>query len=62
MFLVNMSFISRVKWTIFIFHEWRSHEYNLIIVHFTSEIKDIFNKKHLNFLFIIYKFSHNLLR
>ena len=26
MFLLNMSFISRVKWTIFIFHEWRSHE------------------------------------
>ena len=26
----------------------------IIIVHFTSEIKDIFNKKHLNFLFIIY--------
>ena len=53
MFLLNMSYISRVKWTIFIFHEWR----NTIIVHFTSEIKDIFNKKRLNFLFIIYKFS-----
>ena len=39
MFLLNMSFISRVKWTIFII-----------------EIKDIFNKKHLNFHFIIYKF------
>ena len=26
MFLLNMSFISRVKWTIFIFHEWRSHD------------------------------------
>ena len=26
MFLLNMSFISRVKWTIFIFHEWQSHE------------------------------------
>ena len=26
------------------------------IVHFTREIKDMFNKKHLNFLFIIYKF------
>ena len=26
MFLLNMSFISRVKWTIFIFHEWRSQE------------------------------------
>ena len=26
MFLLNMSFISRVKWTIFMFHEWRSHE------------------------------------
>ena len=26
MFLLNMSFISRVKLTIFIFHEWRSHE------------------------------------
>ena len=26
MFLLNMYFISRVKWTIFIFHEWRSHE------------------------------------
>ena len=26
MFLLNMSFISQVKWTIFIFHEWRSHE------------------------------------
>ena len=25
-FVLNMSFISRVKWTIFIFHEWRSHE------------------------------------
>ena len=41
MFLLNMSFISRVQWT---------------IVHFTREIKDIFNKKYLNFLFIIYKF------
>ena len=44
MFLLNMSFISRVKWTIFIFHEWRSHEWNIIIVHFSSEIKDIFIK------------------
>ena len=26
MFLLIMSFISLVKWTIFIFHEWRSHE------------------------------------
>ena len=26
MFLFNMCFISRVKWTIFIFHEWRSHK------------------------------------
>ena len=51
MFLLYMSFILRVKWTIY----W-SHEWNIIIVHFTSEIKDIFNKKHLNFLFIIYKF------
>ena len=51
MFLLNMSFISQVKWTLFIFNEWR------IIVNFTSEIKDIFNKKHLNFLFIIYKFT-----
>ena len=42
MFLLNMSFISRVKWTIFIFHEWRSQELNIIIVHFTSEIKDKF--------------------
>ena len=25
------------------------------IVHLTSEIKDVFNKKHLKFLFIIYK-------
>ena len=24
--LLNMSFISQVKWTIFIFHEWRSQE------------------------------------
>ena len=30
--------------------------WNIIIVHFTSEIKGIFNKKHLNFLFIIYIF------
>ena len=29
---------------------------DIIIVNFTSEIKDIFSKKHLNFLFIIYKF------
>ena len=28
----------------------------LIIVHYMSEIKYISNKKHLNFLFIIYKF------
>ena len=34
----------RVKWKIFIFHEWRSHEWNIHIFHFTSEIKDIFNK------------------
>ena len=26
MFLSSLSFISQVKWTIFIFHEWRSHE------------------------------------
>ena len=26
MFLLHMSFISRVKWTIFIFHEWQGHE------------------------------------
>ena len=25
MFLLKMPFISRVKWTIFIFHEWRSN-------------------------------------
>ena len=49
MFLLNMSFISRVKWTIFIFHEWQSHECNIIIVHFTSKIKDIFNKKTFEF-------------
>ena len=34
----------RVKWKIFIFHEWRSHEWNIHIFHFTSEIKDIFNR------------------
>ena len=61
MFLLNMSFTSRVKWTTFIFHEWRSHSYNINIVHFTHEIKDIFNKKHLNFLFIL-QISHILLR
>ena len=44
MFLLKKSFISRVNWTIFIFHESQ------------SEIKDMFNKKHLNFPFIIYKF------
>ena len=44
-----------------LFQEW-SGQYlyfmsgEVINVHFTSEIKDIFNKKHLNFLFIIYKF------
>ena len=26
MFLLNMSFILRVKWTIFIFYEWRSYD------------------------------------
>ena len=26
MFLLNIAFISQVKWTIFIFHEWRSQE------------------------------------
>ena len=62
MFVLNMSFISRVKWTIFIFHEWQSHKLNIIIVHFTSEIKDIFNKKHLNFLFYYLQISHNILR
>ena len=56
MFSLNMSFVSRVNWTIFIFHEWRSQEGNILYVRFTSEIKDIFNQKHLNFLFIIYKF------
>ena len=35
-----------------IFHVWRSHERNIIIVHFTSEIKDIFNKKHLIFFLL----------
>ena len=44
MFLLNMSFISRVKLTIFIFHEWQSHELNIIIVHFTSEIKTYLTK------------------
>ena len=48
MFLLNMSFISQVKWTMFIFHEWQS---------ITREIKDILNKKRLNFIFFIYKFS-----
>ena len=56
MFLLNMSFISRVKWTIFIFHEWRSHEWNIIIVHFSSEIKDIFNKKTFEFSFYYIQF------
>ena len=27
MFLLNMSFISRVKWAIFIFHEWNKKTY-----------------------------------
>ena len=62
MFLLNMSFISRVKWTIFIFHEWQSHECNIIIVHFTSEIKDIFNKKTFEFSFYYLQIFHNLLR
>ena len=34
----------RVNWKIFIFHEWRSHEWNIHIFYFTSEIKAIFNK------------------
>ena len=57
MFLLNMSIISLVKWTLFIFYEWRSHSWNIIIVHFTSEIKDIFNKKNVWNFFFIYKFS-----
>ena len=56
MFLLNMSFISRVKWTIFIFHG------NIINVHFMSEIKDILNKKIFEFSFYYLHISHNLLR
>ena len=48
MFLLNMSFISQVKWTIFIFHE--------IIVHFWSEIKDTFNKNILIFFLLFTKY------
>ena len=44
MFLLNMSFISLVKGTIIIFHSWLPHSWNINIVHFTREIKDIFNK------------------
>ena len=42
MFLLNMAFISP------------SEVENIHIFHFTSEIKAIFSKNHLNFLFIIY--------
>ena len=46
----------------YVFYFTREVDNNYIdIVHFTSEIKDIFNKKHLNFLFIIYKFPINFL-
>ena len=45
----------RVKRKIFISYEWQSHTWYIHIFHLTSEIKVIFNKKHLNFLFIIYK-------
>ena len=66
MFLLNMYFIgfnSRVKRTIFTFHEWRSQEFNIMIVHYTSEIKDIFNKrKTFEFSFYYLQISHNLLR
>ena len=62
MFLLNMSFISRVKWTIFIFYEWRSQECNIVIVHFTSETKDILNNKPFEFSFYYLQISHNLLR
>ena len=44
MFLLNMSFIALEKWTIIIFHSWLRHSWNINIVHFTREIKDIFNK------------------
>ena len=45
----------------FIFHECRSHEGNIYmyIFHFTSDIKAIFNRQHLTFLFIIYDISYN---
>ena len=59
MFLLSMSFISQGKWTIFIFHEWLR---NLIIVHFTSVIKDIFNKKTFEFSFYYLQITHNYLR
>ena len=46
MFLLNMAFISPSEvQNIYIY---------IHIFHFTSEIKAIFNKNHLNFLFIIY--------
>ena len=62
MFLLNMSFISHVKWTIFIFHEWRCHERNIIIGHLMSEIKDSFDKKTFEFSFYYLQISHYLLR
>ena len=39
MFLLNMSFISQVKWTIFIFHEWRSFATHEIKILSTSRVK-----------------------
>ena len=35
MFLLNMSFISLVKWKIYIFHSWLRHSWNINIFHFT---------------------------
>ena len=42
MFLLNMSFISLVKWKICIFHSWLRHSWNINIFHFTR-----WNKSHI---------------
>ena len=53
MFLLNMLNICYFTSEVDNIHiSWVANEWNIIIVHFISEIKDLFNKKHLNFLLL----------
>ena len=52
-FLLNMSFISLVKWKICIFHSWLRHSWNINIFHFTRWNKFHIQQKNLNILYVL---------